>query len=149
MWVGIWCSWELPGKCLQLAGCLLRTADSGRWLWGVPVWVRPSSHWDTGSPPAAGVTRHGLAHGRKAETPSKGRTPLEETEAKPVGPPHGGGRPTPSASSSDPTTEVSTGWVCCEPLQEWVLGSPEQGQLSLFSPPQQPPVQGAGGGVAV
>lgn len=63
VWVGIWCSWELQESASSWLDAsqelLIQDAGCG----GVPVWVRPSSLGTRGLP-AAGVTRHGLAHGR-------------------------------------------------------------------------------------
>lgn len=81
------------------------------------VWVRPSSLGTRGllPPPLQVLQDMGLPTGAEGRDSSKGEDSAEEAEAKPAvvaPPPVVEAVSTPSAAfPSDPTTEVSTGWV--------------------------------------
>ena len=63
MQVGIWWSWELQESASSWLNASLRAADSGCWMWENSCLGEPFLTGDMASPPTAGVTGHGLAHG--------------------------------------------------------------------------------------
>ena len=83
------CGWAFVvlgalGKCLQLAGCSLRAADSGCWMWESACLGEAFLTGDTGSlphpnpppPPRRCYRTWACPRVLKAETPAKGRTQL-------------------------------------------------------------------------